>query len=130
MDSIAKAASPIISNSRWGELEISIEGKAETVKDARLYPGGYRSWDWNEHGTSHGGGIQPGELDELLEHGTEYLVLSKGHYERLSINEETLNRLDKLGVEYDILPTPKAIEKYNQMAQEGKAVGALMHSTC
>ena len=32
-------------------------------KDFKLYPGGGREWDWNETGTRHVPGIQPG--DEL-----------------------------------------------------------------
>lgn len=121
-------ASPRITNVSWGTL--AIEGRDEPFKDAKLYPGGGRAWDWNETGTSHTPGIQPADVEELLEHGAEVIVLSKGMNERLQVKPETLEMLDAEGVETHVLQTETAVERYNQLQSQGEPVGGLFHSTC
>jgi hypothetical protein len=69
--------SPHITLLSWGRLEVE-DG---SFKDAKLFPGGSREWDWNETGTGHVPGIQPADVEELLEHGATVVVLSKGFYE-------------------------------------------------
>jgi hypothetical protein len=46
--------------------------------DFKLYPGGGRAWDWSETATHHVPGIQIADLQELLDHGSRVLVLSRG----------------------------------------------------
>jgi hypothetical protein len=48
--------SPRITSLPWGRIETE-DGRA--FKDAKLWPGGGREWDWAETGTSHVPGIQP-----------------------------------------------------------------------
>jgi hypothetical protein len=74
--------SPWILQLSWGRLEVESLG---TFKDAKLYPGGGREWDWRETGTRHVPGIQPADVAELLDHGAEVVVLSKGVLERLQV---------------------------------------------
>jgi hypothetical protein len=105
-------------------------GTAQTFKDAKLYPGGARTWDWTETGTSHTPGIQPADVEELLEHGASVVVLSRGMNERLQVMPDTLERLDEAGVEAYVLPTERAVERYNELRADGHAVGGLFHSTC
>jgi hypothetical protein len=112
----------------WGCLEI--EDRDQPFKDAKLYPGGARAWDWNETGTSHTPGIQPADVQELLDRGAEVVVLSRGMNERLKVKPETLDMLDEEGVEVHVLQTEKAVEQYNELQGAKKAVGGLFHSTC
>lgn len=126
--SVATTASPRIRHVSWGTLEV--EGVDAPFKDAKLYPGGARAWDWNETGTSHAPGIQPADVEELLEKGTEVVVLSRGMNERLQVMDETLQRLDEAGVETHVLETEKAVRTYNELQAEGARVGGLFHSTC
>jgi hypothetical protein len=121
-------ASPRISHVSWGCLEI--EDRDQPFKDAKLYPGGARAWDWNETGTSHTPGIQPADVQELLDRGAEVVVLSRGMNERLKVKPETLDMLDDEGVEVHVLQTEKAVEQYNELQGAKKAVGGLFHSTC
>src|SRR5690606_40772234 len=51
-----KPPSPRISRLSWGQIEVAGHG---AFKDAKLYPGGAREWDWSETGTRHVPGIQP-----------------------------------------------------------------------
>lgn len=120
---------PRITHVSWGRLEVE-NGTPQTFKDAKLYPGGVRAWDWTETGTSHTPGIQPADVEELLEHGASVVVLSRGMNERLQVMPDTLTRLDEADVEAYVLPTKQAVERYNKLQADGHAVGGLFHSTC
>src|SRR5262249_41920142 len=89
-----------------------IEGHG-TVKDAKLYPGGARAWDWGETGTRHVPGIQPTDVVELLDHGAATVILSTGVLQALKVGPETLRDLTNRGVTVEVLPTRKAVETYN-----------------
>jgi len=119
-------ASPRITGLAWGRIEIS-DGR--TFRDAKLWPGGGREWDWTETGTHHEPGIQPADVAEILEHGAETVVLSRGVYERLRTCRETLDLLARKGVVVEVLQTERAVERYNALAETGP-VGGLFHSTC
>lgn len=121
-----KTKSPKITSFSWGHLETS---DGNSYKDAKLYPGGSEEWDWNETGTSHVPGIQPADVQALLDHNCEVIILSKGVNERLQTKEETRRLLEEKQLEYKILQTEEAISEYNDLA-ETKKVGALIHSTC
>ncbi len=120
--------SPKIESHSWGTIKIA--GNNNTFKDVKLYPGGYREWDWNETGTRHEPGIQLGDLQELLEHGAETVVLTKGVHERLKVCPETLQVLKEKGIEVYVEQTEKALKTYNNLVEQGVAVGGLFHSTC
>lgn len=119
-------AAPRIVGSSWGRVEID-DGRS--FKDAKLWPGGGREWDWTETGTGHSAGIQPRDVDELLDHGAEVVILSQGRLRALSVADETLARLEQAGVEALVLPTDDAITRYNAL-RENRQVGGLFHSTC
>jgi hypothetical protein len=80
--------SPQITHVSWGRLEV--EGKAEPYKDAKLFPGGSRAWNWRETGTEHVPGIQPADVQELLAHGAKVVVLSRAMAECLRVSGEPL----------------------------------------
>ena len=122
-----KARSPKITHLSWGRLEV--EGQDNTFKDAKLFPGGAREWDWNETGTRHAPGIQPADVEELLEHGATTVVLSKGFYDRLQVRRETLQELEERNVSAHVEQTEEAVRLYNELSESEK-VGALIHSTC
>ena len=121
-------SSPRITHVSWGRLEI--DDGAQSFKDAKLYPGGARAWDWNETGTSHNPGIQPADVNELLEHDVSVVVLSRGMNKRLQVKPETLDMLDEAGVDTHVLQTKQAVERYNDLQAADEAVGGLFHSTC
>ncbi|MGI8910570.1 MAG: Mth938-like domain-containing protein [Rubrobacteraceae bacterium] len=122
-----ESRSPRLTHLSWGRLEV--EGEDGPFKDARLFPGGARDWDWNETGTRHEPGIQPADVEELLERGATVVVLSKGFHERLRVMEETLRTLRDRGITVHVRQTEEAVRLYNELGETEK-VGALMHSTC
>ena len=99
-------------------------------KDFKLWPGGGRVWDWNETNTHHMPGIQIGDVRELIDHGAEQIVLSRGMLLALRTCQETKQLLQDEGITTHILETKNAALLYNQLIDEGVAVGGLFHSTC
>jgi hypothetical protein len=119
--------SPRITNLSWGHLDV--EGRNGSFKDAKLFPGGAREWDWNETGTRHEPGIQRADVEELLEHGANVVVLGRGFDERLQVCPETLQELEERNVPVYVEQTEGAARLYNEL-RESERVGALIHSTC
>ncbi len=119
--------SPRILSSGWGKIEVEKIGRG---KDFKLWPGGGRSWDWSEYGTSHNQGIQPGDVEELITKGCQVVVLTTGRLKRLKVPEITVDALNANSIEVVVASTKKAIQLYNEYAEKGVPVGGLFHSTC
>ncbi len=118
--------SPRITMISWGHMEVEGLGSG---KDFKLYPGGGRVWDWRETNTEHIPGIQPADVQELLENGSKVVVLSRGMQLRLQTCTETLQILKDKGIAVHVEETKRAAELYNKLA-ESELVGGLFHSTC
>ena len=91
----SNARAPIVrrASRTFRGAELEVEGEAEPYKDAKLFPGGSREWNWRETETSHRPGIQIADVQELLEHGSKVVVLSRGMAECLHVPRETLDFL-------------------------------------
>lgn len=122
-----EALSPVIHAVSWGKMEVEGLGRG---KDFKLWPGGGKSWNWDEHGTGHSQGIQIGDCDELLQNGSKIIILSRGMFKRLKVKPQVLAHLARNNVEVIVEETKKAVQCYNRLAEEGKAVGGLFHTTC
>lgn len=118
--------SPRIVDFAWGQMEVEGHGR---FKDAKLFPGGARAWDWRETGTDHEAGIQPADVEELLAHGARAVVLSRGMVERLTVAAETLRLLEERGITTYVQQTEEAVRTYNEL-RESEPVGGLFHTTC
>jgi len=119
--------SPRILSSGWGKMEIENIGRS---KDFKLWPGGGRAWDWAEHGTGHGRGIQQGDIEELMANGCRVVVLTTGRMKRLKVPQSIIDTLNAHSIKVVVAETAKAIQLYNEYAEKGIAVGGLFHSTC
>ena len=119
--------SPRIKSVSWGRLEV--EGTTEPYKDAKLFPGGSRAWNWQETRTAHRPGIQIADVQELLDHGADVVVLSRGMAECLHVPRETLEFLKERQITVHVLPTKEAAALYNKLVQT-ESVGGLFHTTC
>lgn len=126
------ADAPQVERLEWGTVEVAGGDTyaGGSYKDAKLWPGGARGWDWNETGTSHSPGVQVADVEELLQHGAEIVVLSRGQQGRLQVSTDVVTALRDRGVDVEVAGTQEAVARYNELAAEGRAVGALIHSTC
>lgn len=119
-----------ISHLSWGNIAVNLQGKEYKFKDCKIWPEGAAEWDWNETGTSHESGIQPGDIEEILSKGVEVMVLSRGMDKQMKVAPETEEMLKSRGIEYHIQDTEKAVELFNSLYQKGKRAGGIFHSTC
>jgi hypothetical protein len=119
--------SPAIQHLSWGVMEVEGLGSG---KDMKLWPGGGRAWDWRETKTRHVPGIQVADITELIDHGCDVIVLSRGMELVLQTPPETIAWLDQHRVKCHRLETREAAKLYNELAGQGVAVGGLFHSTC
>ena len=119
--------SPLIERLSWGRMEVEGVGIG---KDFKLWPGGGRVWDWRETDTHHVPGIQPADVEELLDNGSRTMVLSRGMLLMLHTCQETLDLLEERRVSVHVAETNAAAEIYNELASRGESVGGLFHSTC
>ncbi len=118
---------PKITHVSWGRIEV--EGYKKPFRDAKLYPGGGREWDWKETGTEHVPGIQPEDVDELLQNGAGEVISSRGMYERLQVCPETVQLLKDRDIPVHLLKTEDAVRLYNRLRND-RSVGGLFHTTC
>lgn len=119
-------ASPRVLSLSWG----SVETEAGTFRDAKLWPGGGRGWDWDETGTHHEPGVQVADVEELVDHGARVVVLSRGQQGRLGVPDETVAMLEEAGAAVEVHETQRAVDRHNELVDAGRAVGTLLHSTC
>ena len=119
-------SSPVIEELSWGRLLVEGGGR---LKDAKLYPGGCREWDWRETGTRHSPGIQRADVEELLERGSRVVILSTGVLGRLQVPADTIAYLEERQVTVHKLRSREAVRLYNRL-RSTERVGALIHSTC
>jgi hypothetical protein len=121
---------PRITDFAWGQIEVTIGGKPHHFKDCKIWPGGAVNWDWNDTGTQHDPGIQPADIEEILEKGVEVMILARGALSRLGVCPDTVQFMRIRDIEYYIHDTKQAVDLYNDLVQRGRKVGGIFHSTC
>lgn len=84
-------------------------------KDAKIFPGGAREWDWRETGTRHAPGIQPADVQELIEHGAKAVVLSRGIFGTASGLSRNHGRFDQNCIKVKVLQTEVVVERFNEL---------------
>lgn len=77
-----------ITSISWGKVVLET---GEEFKDVMLAPSLAKEWDWAVSGTNHLKGIQISDIDFLLKHGIDGIVLSRGMHLKLNISAETLS---------------------------------------
>ncbi|XP_055970743.1 mth938 domain-containing protein isoform X4 [Sorex fumeus] len=121
-------SSPEILSLSWGQMKV--QGSSKTYKDCKVWPGGSRAWDWRETGTEHSPGVQPADVEEVVQHGVQILVIGRGMNEALKVLPSTVQYLEQHGINVQILQTEQAVREYNSLAAQGVRVGGVFHSTC
>ncbi|KFV18006.1 Mth938 domain-containing protein, partial [Tauraco erythrolophus] len=78
----------------------------------------------------HSPGVQPADLEEVVQKGVRTLVIGRGMSEALQVPSSTVDYVRKNGIDVLVLQTEKAVEEYNALAAQGVKVGGVFHSTC
>jgi hypothetical protein len=114
----------------WGQMEVQVGSETYRFRDCKVWPGGAKEWDWRLTGTNHKPGIQPADIEEILERDVEVMILSRGQKLLLRTSPETEELLNSRGIEYHLEETKRAVELFNELTAQGKRVGGVFHSTC
>jgi hypothetical protein len=77
------------------------------------------------YGTSHT--LSLAEAEETWQQGAQMLIIGTGHTDRVRLSPEAQAYLKSKGCQVELLPTPKAIKRWNKA--EGDVIG-LFHITC
>lgn len=119
-----------IVNVSWGQIIVVTSAGVQSFRDCKIWPGGATKWDWRITNTHHQPGIQPADIEAILEHGVEVMVLSRGMQLMLHICPETEQLLNSQAIKYYIEETKQAVDIFNNLIKQGKKVGGIFHSTC
>ena len=65
------------------------------------------------------------EIEGLLKESPDVLIIGTGYDNRVQVEEEVA----AMPI-VEILPTPQAIRRYNELRGEGKRIATIIHSTC
>lgn len=108
---------------------IVIDGK-QYEYDVLVMPDGTvreREADKRKYGDHN---IKKGEIEELVKAKPETIIVGTGTdgLATVSSDAQSYARTEKLGLA--VLPSSEAIEKLNQLLDEGKRAAALIHITC
>lgn len=120
------STTPTIERLEWGSVHTSVG----TFRDARLWPGGGRDWDWRETGTHHSPGVQVADLAQLLDHAVEVVVIGCGQRRRLGVTDAARQAVADAGASLEVLESSAAVARHNELVDEDVAVATLVHSTC
>jgi hypothetical protein len=78
-------------------------------------------------GSSHRIGLS--EVEALLSQAPDVILIGTGQSGVLKVDSISKQRITASGAELIILPTPAAINKFNELVKT-KRVNALIHTTC
>jgi hypothetical protein len=74
--------------------------------------------------------LSPEDLDAVVAANSEVLVVGCGAYGIMKVAEATRHLLEKKGIQIEALKTDEAVERFNELAADGKNVAAGLHLTC
>lgn len=115
-------SAPRIESYRFGHIKIDGE---EYENDIIILPDRVVPDWWRAQGHS----LDLADFNGVLEDLPDTLVIGLGASERMSVPQETRDRLTQRGVEILALPTDRACNRYNELRENGE-VAAALHLTC
>ncbi len=124
-----QAPMPLIKTLSWGEIVVEQNNEEFRYRDCKIWPEVSKEWNWKETGTQHSPGIQIADLKEFIDK-VDIVILSRGTLLVLKVPQETIDYVKKAGKECIVGQTAAMVDKYNELAKQGKKVGGLFHSTC
>jgi hypothetical protein len=102
---------------------VTIDGREETRDVIVLPERVLRDWSRKD-----GHVLVLQDLEEVLDELPERLLIGTGAYGRMQPDPSTLEALRARGVEVEVLPTAKAVQRYAQL--DPRKTAAALHLTC
>ena len=124
-----------VSKFSWGKTEVtSLSGETFSFSDCKIWScgdsGGVNVWDWNSTNTHHVPGVQISDAEDLVKRNIDILILSRGMDLVLQVPTKTIDYFRSKGLDVLVLQSQSAVDKFNELTQQGKHVGLVLHSTC
>ncbi len=119
---------PRIESFSFGSIVI---GGKTSGRDIIILPDG--TIKWRRARTRFGIGshvIKKGEIIDLVKANPEVVLVGTGTNAWAQLASDAELCAKEAGIELVALPSQKAVEKFNQLIDEGKRVAALIHITC
>jgi hypothetical protein len=116
---------PQINSFGWDTIEVD----GIFYRDVKIYPDRAETWDWLKTDTRHDPGIRAQDVQDLLDRGCDFIILSSGPNRKLSVDFDTYKLLLKYNVDFLVTDTALAVDRYREEIKEGQyLVGALLHT--
>ena len=109
---------------------VGIGGRKYRIRDVIIFPDGtvkrrkLSRWIFSHHS------IRKEEIAELAAAGAEAVVVGTGAFPWAKLSREARNYTSEAYLELADLPSAEAIQKFNQLADVGRSVGAIIHIMC
>lgn len=113
-----------IDHYEFGRLHV---GGNAFVSDLIIYPDGRIQDNWRRQ-TGHD--LVPDDIAEVLAAGPGQLIVGTGANGRMRVAESVTEQCRQLCIILEILPTARAVDRYNLAKESGIAVAACFHLTC
>lgn len=112
----------------WGKVKINDQAYHQVLIIGEKVLERERDKLENLFGTTH----QIGEWEQklLLSENPDVILITSGWNGALKVMEEFKNKIEKKRIELKIVLTPKVMEEYQQLINQGKKVNCLIHTTC
>ena len=68
----------LVKHAAWGKMEVTVGSETSVFRDCKVWHGGAVEWDWRLTDTRHRPGIQPADIEEILQHAVDVMVLARG----------------------------------------------------
>jgi hypothetical protein len=104
--------------------KITISGKTYH-SDVIIYPDHINAHWWRKQGHF----LEIDDIQEVIEHHPEVIIFGTGQPGLMKVDGKTLEKVHEMKIETIVLPTEKACQEYNRVA-ENKKVIACLHLTC
>ena len=101
-------------------------GGREYTSDLILYTDGRIQDNWRR---AQGHNLLPGDLTSVLGAVPEKLIIGTGASGLIRVSEGVVEACEKRGIEIEACPTPVAVTRFNESAEEGRLIAACFHLT-
>ena len=104
---------------------ITIDGE-EYGNDLILIPPRVVSTWWRRQGHR----LEVDDLGEVLAYHPDVLVVGGGVSNMMRVCPSAIGDMESAGIRVEILATPEAVGRFNELTQKGEKVAAALHLTC
>jgi hypothetical protein len=104
---------------------VRVDG-VEYRRDVIVFPEKVLADWWREEGHS----LSLNDLTEVLEYGTEILIIGTGAYGAMKVPRSLTDDLESRGIKVFVAKTDAAVDKFNELTAAGCRPVAALHLTC